>query len=197
MFIRTPKEKWYSLTSRKGFLEINLRPETVSGTGNPSFIARRQQHSYCSVSTALEFSAGSENEKAGLAAYQMEEYFYFFCKSKIGNEDVVQLYKSNKNKEANNMELITQKEIEGGIKSGKVFLKIEVKGKEFSFYYAVSKDKWILLQDKVDASFLSPRNVYGFVGTVFGMYATSLGVPSNNKAGFDWLEYSGKDQLTK
>lgn len=197
MFIKAPKENWFSLLSRKGFLEMNLRPETLSGTGNPSFIARRQQHSYCSISTALEFSAGSENEKAGLAAFQMEEYFYFFCKSKVGNKDVVQLFKSNKNKQVNNMELITQKEIEGGNKSGKVFLKIEAKGKEYSFYYAVSKNNWILLQDKVDASFLSPRNVYGFVGTVFGMYATSLGLASSSKAAFDWLEYSGKDKIVK
>jgi alpha-N-arabinofuranosidase len=54
----------------------------------------------------------------------------------------------------------------------------------------------ILLKDKVDASFLSARNVYGFVGTVFGMYATSLGRQSSNKAYFDWLEYSGMDKIT-
>lgn len=192
MFIRTPKENWFSLITRDGFLEMNLRPETVSGIGNPSFIARRQQHSYCSISTKLDFSARSENEKAGLTAFQMEEFFYFFGKSKVGSQDVVQLYKSNKNKEANNMELIAQKEIEG---SKAISLKIEANGKEYSFYYAVSKDNWILLQDKVDASFLSPRNVYGFVGTVFGMYSTSLDKPSNNKAWFDWLEYSGKDMI--
>lgn len=66
-----------------------------------------------------------------------------------------------------------------------------------TFFYAVKKDNWLLLQDKVDASYLSPRNVYGFVGTVLGMYATSLDKPSNNKAAFDWLEYTGKDKITK
>lgn len=194
MFIRAPKENWYSLLSKKDFLVVRLRPETVSGTGNPSFIARRQQHSYCSISTELEFSAEGENEKVGLTAFQMEEFFYFFCKSKVGSKDVVQLYKSNKNKEVNNMEIIAQKEVE---KNKSISLKIEAKGKEYSFFYAVKKDNWLLLQDKVDASYLSPRNVYGFVGTVFGMYATSLDKPSNNKAAFDWLEYSGEDRTTK
>jgi len=194
MFIRTPKENWYSLLSKKGFLEMNLRPETVSGTGNPSFIARRQQHSYCTISTELEFSAQGENEKAGLIAFQMEEFFYFFCKSKVGKVDVVQLYKANKNKVTNNMELIAQNEVVSG---KTISLKIEAKGKEYFFFYAVKKDNWLLLQDKVDASFLSPRNVYGFVGTVMGMYATSLGKPSSNRVSFDWLEYSGKDKITK
>ncbi len=194
MFIRTPKENWYSLLSKKGFLEMNLRPETVSGTGNPSYIARRQQHSYCSISTEFEFSAQGKNEKAGLIAFQMEEFFYFFCKSKVGKVDVVQLYKANENKIANNMELIAQNEVESG---KTISLKIEAKAKEYSFFYAVKKDNWLLLQDKVDASFLSPRNVYGFVGTVMGMYATSLGKPSRNKVFFDWIEYSGKDKITR
>ncbi|MDP2038150.1 MAG: glycoside hydrolase family 43 protein, partial [Ignavibacteria bacterium] len=69
--------------------------------------------------------------------------------------------------------------------------------KEYSFYYGYNKDNWILLKDKVDASFLSARNVYGFVGTVFGIYATSLGKVSNNSAAFDWLEYSGYDIIQK
>ena len=194
MFIKTPKESWYSLSSKEGFLEMNLLPETVSGKSNPCFLARRQQHSYCTFSTEIEFTAKSENEKAGVAAYQMEEYFYYFCKSKVNNKEVVQLYRSNKNKEANNMELIEQKEL---VNSEKLFMKIEAKGKEYSFYYGYNKDNWILLKDKVDASFLSARNVYGFVGTVFGIYATSLGKVSNNSAAFDRLEYSGYDIIQK
>ena len=43
-FLRTPREEWYSLKKKKGFLSIALRPETCSGKMNPSFIARRQQH---------------------------------------------------------------------------------------------------------------------------------------------------------
>jgi alpha-N-arabinofuranosidase len=78
-------------------------------------------------------------------------------------------------------------------KSGKVFLKIEARGKEYSFSYGTKEGDWILLKDKVDASFLSPRNVYGFVGTVIGMYATSLGKQSDSSAYFDWFEYKGND----
>jgi len=193
MFIKTPVENWYNLKTKKGFLEIKLKPETVSGKSNPSFIARRQQHSYCELSTVIEFSAQHENEKAGLIAFQMEEYFYYFCKSIIDGKDVLQLYISNKDKNSNNMNLLSQMEIQ---KNKNLYLRITASGKDYSFYYAYDKNDWKLFQDKVDASFLSPRNVYGFVGTVLGMYATSLGKPSSNKVYYDWLEYSGMDKIT-
>jgi alpha-N-arabinofuranosidase len=32
-----------------------------------------------------------------------------------------------------------------------------------------------------------------FVGSTYGMYATSMGVPSDTKAHYDWFEYSGND----
>lgn len=190
MFIKTPKEKWFSLNSKKGFLEIIVRPETVSGKSNPSFLGRRQQHSYCNYSTMMQFEAKNENEKAGIIAYQMEEYFYYFCKSKVNGKDVLQLFKSNKDYDNFNMELIDEKEII----SGNLFLKIEANGRDYSFYYGYKKNDWKLFKDNVDASYLSPRNVYGFVGTVFGLYATSLGKESDNKAYFDFVKYSGKNK---
>jgi hypothetical protein len=30
---------------------------------------------------------------------------------------------------------------------------------------------------------------------MFAMYATSLGVPSDNTAFYDWFEYTGKDAM--
>jgi hypothetical protein len=43
-FLRTVTDKRYHTTEKKGFLSVQLRPETVSGTGNPSFVGHRQQH---------------------------------------------------------------------------------------------------------------------------------------------------------
>ncbi len=42
IFLRTPHEKWYSLNDKKGFLTIQLRPETCAGNMNPSFLGHRQ-----------------------------------------------------------------------------------------------------------------------------------------------------------
>lgn len=84
-FLRTVKEKWFSLTDKKGVLAIDLRPETCSGKNNPSFLAHRQQNLNCSATTSLEFSAIAENEKAGLVIFQNETHYFFLCKSVENN----------------------------------------------------------------------------------------------------------------
>jgi xylan 1,4-beta-xylosidase len=195
MFIRNPQTKWYSLTEKKGELKIEVRPETVSGTSNPSFIGRRQQHSIGYGSVAMSFIPKNENEKAGIIIFQIEESFYYLCKSKSGNDFVVQLFKSNKNKEANNMELIAKEVIDKKFADKELYLKIETNQSEFSFYYGFKKNEWRLLKDEVDATVLSIRKAWSFVGNVYAMYATSLGQPSTNCAYFDWFEYKGNDKI--
>ena len=63
-FLRTPLIKWYSLTEKKGWLSLNLRPETAKQLVNPSLIARRIQHFNYSVSSRILFDTDSENESA-------------------------------------------------------------------------------------------------------------------------------------
>jgi len=65
---------------------MQLRPESCSGTGNPSFIGHRQQNLKGEASIALDFLPAAENEKAGLLIFQNENHFYFLCKSLQGSE---------------------------------------------------------------------------------------------------------------
>ncbi len=53
------------------------------------------------------------------------------------------------------------------------------------------------LQLIIDGHFLSTKTAGGFVGSVFGMYATSLGKVSNANAYFDWFKYIGMDDIYK
>jgi len=193
IYLRTPHEKWYSLSDEKGSLKMKLRPETVSGTLNPSFIGRRQQHQHASASLSMRFDPKAENEKSGLIVFHDEGHFYYLCKSKEGNDNVVQLYKASNKKESNNMELITSQKL--GNEGGELQLKIQVEGKDFSFYYAEKPGDWKLLKDKVDATILSVKKAWAFVGSVYAMYATSLGKLSENNTTFDWFEYTGNDKI--
>lgn len=43
---------------------------------------------------------------------------------------------------------------------------------------------------QIDGRILSTPVASGFVGAYIGMYASSSGLPSNNKAAFDWFEYN-------
>jgi alpha-N-arabinofuranosidase len=195
IFLRTLREKWVSLSDKKGFLKLRLRPEKVSDPVNPSFIARRQQHSQGYASVSMLFTPENENEKAGLIIFQDENHFYYLCKSKEGNDDIIELYKSGSSIKPINMELIVSEKI--GLKNSnkEILLKIETKGKAFNFYYAYNQDEWQLLKGEVDATFLSIRKAWGFVGNVYAMYATSSRKPSDNSAYFNWFEYNGKDEV--
>lgn len=192
-FLRTPRENWFSLSERKGFLSLQLRPETCAEKKNPSFIAHRQQHLRGSASTSLSFKPQSNNEKAGLTLFQNENHFYFLCKSVENDDAVVQLYKSKDNDSS--MELIAFQKLKTG--TDNLQLKIEAKGKTYSFLFSPDGNHWITLQDNVDAKFLSTKTAGGFVGCMFALYATSQGQPSNSKAYFDWFSYQGEDKVYK
>jgi xylan 1,4-beta-xylosidase len=197
-FLRTPHEKWYNLTTRKGSIEIQLRLETCAGNMNPSFLGHRQQHLRGSVSTEIDFVPKAENEKAGLLTFQNEKHFYFLCKSLEGNESVIQLYRSSDNALFTGpMELIAFKKLSEDQQKKKVLLKTEANGNSYSFSYAFEPDHWSLLKDSVDAKYISTKVTGGFVGCMYALYATSLGKPSTAVSYFDWFEYQGNDEVYK
>lgn len=198
IFLRVPKDKWYNLTERKGFLTINLRPEKCSDKKNPSFIGHRQQHLKGSVKVAMDFSPQAENEKAGIVVFQNEKHYYFLCKSLNTKGQVVQLYKSSDIDHLNNpMELISYNIIEPKDAGKIVYFKIESNGNIYSFHYAFDPNKWTVLKDSVDAKYLSTKVAGGFVGCVYAMYATSMGKAVKNVAYYDWFEYIGDDDIYK
>src|SRR5689334_24237637 len=82
-------------------LVIDLRPETVSGSGNPSFVGFRQPHLKGYAATCLQFGANASNEKAGLIIFQNEHHYYYLCKSVADGKPVVQLFKGPGNDHPN------------------------------------------------------------------------------------------------
>jgi len=62
---------------------------------------------------------------------------------------------------------------------------------------STNRKTYITLKNSFDATFVNTKFAGGdkFVGSFYGMYATSSGKPSSNKAYFDWFEYVGNDSL--
>jgi xylan 1,4-beta-xylosidase len=198
VFLRTKREDWLhaELKVTSGArLQMDLRPETISGTANPSFIGFRQPHIKGYAATSLNFEAVKENEKAGLLIFQNENHFYFLCKSVEQGVQVVQLYKgagnTNKGKEP---ELLVSRPLK---KNKGLLLKIEAKANSYAFYYAKNNGKWMLLMDGLDAKFLSTKGAGGFVGCIYALYASSNGQSSGNVASFEWFESKSDDDVYK
>lgn len=189
LFMRTVDSSSFSMSEKRG-LTMKLKPETMMETGNPSFIGKRQQHLYCTMDTELDFSPQSEKEKAGLTIFQDERHFYLISKSIKDSKPVIQLYKSGPGK--NEMALVSEMPLEST--PSPVKLRIKAEGGTYSFYFSQNAD-WRLLKDKLDAKFLSTREAGGFIGCLFGMYATSSGEPTTSSATFKYLKYTGNDPM--
>lgn len=185
LFLRTPREKWYSISD--GSLQINTRSESVSNLENPSFIGYRQQHSKGSVSSEMNFKTSKSNEKAGIIAFQNNAYFYYMCKSVVKGKPVIQLFQSSEN----SMKLLIEKPLQS---VASIKLIIEAKGVAYNFLYAEEGAEWKTLKSDVDARFLSTKEAGGFVGTIYAMYTTSLGMETENTARFNWFEIENLDK---
>ncbi|WP_078553565.1 glycoside hydrolase family 43 protein [Bacillus alkalicellulosilyticus] len=181
--LRTPREETYSLTEKPGYLRLKLRPDMVTESTLPSFVARRQQHINFVASTYMEFSPTADNETAGIVLFQSEEFNYQFVSTQNGGNNVIQLIKY----QAGEKEVLAESPID----SKGLYLKIETYGQDYSFYYGKSQTDYIPLLENVDGRILSTDVAGGFVGTVIGLYASANGSNSSNTADFDWFEYVG------
>ena len=91
------------------------------------------------------------------------------------------------------MELITDVPLE--TKTGKIGLRIASVGDTYSFSFSEDAKKWKLLKDQVDGKFLSTKVAGGFIGCLYGLYATSSGESTTNTASFQYLSYKGEDPM--
>lgn len=165
-FIRTPREKWYDLSNG---LKIKARTDHINGLGNPSFIGRRFQHMYGSASTKMIYDPEEIGNEAGLIVFQNKAYYYFLGLMKnLEGETIVQVEYSAGPKSR----VITRKSLPIN-KKGEVYLKIEVRGDKYDFYYALKEGNWTKLYWDGDAKILSTESAGGFVGSFIGMYAYS------------------------
>jgi xylan 1,4-beta-xylosidase len=189
LFLRTKPTSWYKPGTNG--VALALQPETIMGKGNASFVGRRQQHLVSDAMTTMAFNANAENEKAGLMVLQDEQHFYFLGKSvdKTGRP-VLQLFKA---KDQKGMVLLTQIALPQNTEH--VALKITANGDKYQCQYALNDRKWKQIGNVLDGKFLSTKVAGGFIGALFGLYATSSNLPSTNQATFHTLEYKGNDRI--
>ena len=190
LFLRSVDSTSFALSKANG-LTLKLKPETCAGTGNPSFVGKRQQHQFCTTETELNFTPKGDAEQAGLVVFQDEKHFYFLSKSTAGGKPILALLQSSVYPDVSN--LVAQAPLKSA--ASKLWLRIQAAGDTYGFSYSEDGKTWTTLKDKVDAHFLSTQTAGGFVGCLIGMYATSSGQPSSNSASFKWLKYSGNDPV--
>ncbi len=181
-FVRTPREDFYSLTDRPGYLRLKLRPAKITEEKNPSFVGRRQQHINFRAKTIMEFSPENENEAAGILVIQNNNYHMRFECTRSGETKMIRLVVCNDGKES----IVAQREIV----HQRIQMVVQANGQDYNFYFG-NEDQLTEMAVNVDGRILSTDVAGGFIGTYVGMFASSNGFDSSNTADFDLFEYSG------
>ncbi|GAK52209.1 glycoside hydrolase family 43 [Candidatus Moduliflexus flocculans] len=181
--LRAPREEFWSLAERPGFLRLRLRPQMLTEFATPSFIGRRQQHINFAARTVMDFTPDAAHECAGMVLLQNNDFHFRMVVTQTDAHAVIRVIKREKGRETILAEQPAART--------RHYLKIEAVGQEYGFYFAATPEVWQPLAERADGRILSPQIAGGFVGTYVGMYASSNGQVSANYADFDWFEYQG------
>ncbi|TXG39123.1 glycoside hydrolase family 43 protein [Seonamhaeicola maritimus] len=184
-FLRSPKYKWY--TQKDSHLEMQLRPEMVTELSNPSYIAQRTRHHSYVAASKLSFKAKTENEKAGLVIYRRHGNNYQLLKTK--NKIVLIKVFQEGNKGDFEPRIVAS----ASYNEKNVVLTAKVDGINVQFFYGNSEEELIPIGELQDYTIVSDDVAQRFNGVYLGMYATSSGDKTKNKAFFDWFSLLGND----
>jgi xylan 1,4-beta-xylosidase len=163
--IRTPHEAWY--TVKGGALNLEPRPVAIGADGNPSFIARRQQHTDATVTTVLTYAPQIDGERAGLVAFQNSNAFYFLGVVREAGKSNVCVTKRAATGDPEQGSTVAC----APAPEGAVTLRIAVHAGKADFAFGPKLGTLATLVDGADATILSTKKAGGFVGTIVGMYA--------------------------
>ena len=167
--VRIPKAPWLDLQSRPGWLTIHALPASLDTLGNPSFLARRQQHMNFEASTALELPDGG-GIAAGIAVFQNERYWYFLGARRRGGQLQIFLEKDTGYGAA----VVATATSAAAAPANGIALtrfKVTAQARRYSFFYSTGSGEWQTLLQDDDGVFLSTDVAGGFTGTVLGPYA--------------------------
>lgn len=162
IMLRTPKETWWKLDPAQGRLALTPRTDLLSGTGNPSFLARRVQHARFTASTSVEVPA-EKGVAAGLAVFQNEKHHYFLAVQR-GDGDLTVCLECAK---GGTPELVSSVHVP---LASKLKLRVLENEAKCSFEYAAEAGDWKPLVADADATLLTTDVAGGFVGATVGMY---------------------------
>jgi alpha-N-arabinofuranosidase len=167
--LRTPRERWYDLTSSPGSLTLRARPVRFTA-GQPSFLARRQQHLRASASTLMRYRPERDGDAAGLVAFQNETHYFFLAVTRVKGETRVQLEQHAGRASGISGRVLASAPIHLAGEAP-VYLRVDARGRSYDFFFGTAPDAWMLLAQDVDGSILSTQVAGGFVGTMLGLYA--------------------------
>ncbi len=190
-FLRTPRQLWWSLSARPGFLRMRLRPAFLGEAVNPCFLGRRQQHMTFTITTELRFSPDRDGQSAGLVLLQSDAWHVRLALVRMDGALMLQLVQVRNGVETElaHADLLDATEVAAGMPP--LVLRVEAEMQSLRFLCGRDEAHLMVLADEVDARMLSTDMAGGFVGTYVGMFAQGENPDDLALADFDSFTYEG------
>jgi alpha-N-arabinofuranosidase len=179
--IRTPTETLYrtgatalsSATAGPGAtagLSLQVRPVSISGSGNPSFLGKRQRHENAVVETEIRDTSLGAGECAGLVAFADERHHYFLGLCQMLQGPMVVVTERNGAGDPDEGRIVAST-AHSGAAGGPLRLRVSARGALYDFSYAFEGAAWRPLLTNADGTILASEPTNQFTGTLIGVYA--------------------------
>ena len=168
MMMRNPAAKWWAFSD--GELRLDPRPVALGDNGNPSFLARRQQHINSSATTKVTFEPANESAEAGIVALQNDNYWFYLSIGRKADSVAIRLRRRAGEGDPAAGVVVSEEALPAKIGSA-IQLRIEAHADRYDFRWSLDGQSWRILAEGVDGKILSTKQAGGFVGAVFGLHA--------------------------
>ena len=180
VFLRNPNPRDWSLSERPGFLRLRCSPVTLDELASPAFVGRRQRHFDGRAATSVDFQPEAENEEAGMTALISNDHHCDLALTVRGGKRSVIVRRTVG-------DLVKEVACES-VGDGPVELSITADRARYHFNL-VTPGGEVRPLATCPVGHLSTEVAGGFTGVMLGLYATSRGKESCNKAWFDWFDF--------
>jgi xylan 1,4-beta-xylosidase len=169
--IRTPAEPWYRQDSEG--LTLRARRASISGSGNPSFLGKRQRHVDASIETEMHYRPDRSGECAGLVAFADERHHYFLGLCQTANGPMLEVTQRNGTDDPEEGRVIAAVATNVDIAAPMDVLRLRIgaRGPAYDFSYAGADGVWHALLENADGTILASEPTNQFTGTLLGVYA--------------------------
>jgi len=166
MMMRNPAGKWWRIS--RGSLELDARPVRLGDMGNPSLLARRQQHVNATMTTRLSFDPNDDGSEAGMVALQNDDFWYFLALGRKDGKRVIRLRRRAGESDPAAGTILASAPIGANLP---IELRINAHGPSYDFDWSTDGRRWHSLLNDADGTVLSTKRAGGFVGAMIGLYA--------------------------
>ncbi len=183
-FRRAPERAFHSVEN--GSLLLDLQAGTIAEKEQYSFVGIRQRHFEFRATTSMRFSPADANEEAGLTVIMNDRSAYLVTMTREEGVNALRLWQSHQGERSDIASAI--------IEIDAAWLRVTGDYLEYRLEYSTDGENWSSLGGTVDGTALSPGEIGGFnyTGVYIGLFASSNGKQSQNRAAFDFFNYESK-----